>query len=103
MEKELNYATIVSMLSDLAFCRADDAVKIAIDPTLNCDELDLRLVSEVKRNTNGTIEIKLLDREKLISLLIDLVRPSSSSSAENLYSAIDKAATKLGDVMENAI
>jgi 5,10-methylenetetrahydrofolate reductase len=39
----------------------------------------------------------LLDREKLIELLVELLRPENTENSEKLYKAIDDAARQIGE------
>ena len=63
-------ADVLRRLAQLAFGRANDCVKLVLldDPAL--DELDLSLLSEVKRNEKGTVEIKLMDRIRALEQLL---------------------------------
>ena len=60
---------VTRRLAELAFGRANDCVKLALQEGLCLDELDLSLLSEVKRNDKGTVEIKLIDRLQALELL----------------------------------
>jgi hypothetical protein len=97
MEGELTRAELAALIADLAFARADDAVRLAFSPEEGTAGLDLQLVREIKRAGNGAVELKLLDREKLIELLVELLKPTDSADSESLYSAIDNAAKRLGE------
>ena len=97
MEGELTRAEVAGLIADLAFARADDAVRLAFSPEDGTDGLDLQLVREVKRSGNGVVELKLLDREKLIELLVELLRPENTENSETLYKAIDNAAKQMGE------
>lgn len=102
MDNDLVSSDVIKQIDNLAFGRANDAVKLAfLDPEQHelIDGLDLRMVSEVKRGANGAVEIKLLNRITLLELLARLLEPpsSKSSEAESFFSAMDKAAARLGD------
>ena len=60
---------VVRRLAELAFGNANDCVKLALEEDLCLDELDLSLLSEVKRNDKGTVEIKLVDRLRALEQL----------------------------------
>ena len=49
-------------LAELAFGRANDCVRLVLEDHPEVDALDLSLLSEVKRNDKGTVEVKLVDR-----------------------------------------
>jgi hypothetical protein len=87
---------VAALIAELAFARADDAVKLAFSPDDGTEGLDLQLVREIKRGGNGAVELKLLDREKLIELLVELLKPTDNEGSQELYSAIDNAAKRLG-------
>lgn len=60
---------VTRRLAELAFGKANDCVKLALQENLCLDELDLSLLSEVKRNDKGTVEIKLIDRLRALEQL----------------------------------
>ena len=53
----------------LAFGKANDCVRLALEDEPRLDKLDLSLLSEVKRNDKGTVEIKLIDRLQALEQL----------------------------------
>lgn len=56
-------------LAELAFGRANDCVRLALEEAPDLEQLDLSLLSEVKRNEKGTVEIRLIDRLKALEQL----------------------------------
>ena len=48
---------------------ANDCVRLALEDEPRLDKLDLSLLSEVKRNDKGTVEIKLIDRLQALEQL----------------------------------
>ncbi|MDR0889264.1 MAG: terminase small subunit [Oscillospiraceae bacterium] len=62
---------VVRRLAQLAFGRANDCVRLVLEENPNIDSLDLSLLSELKRNDKGTVEIKLLDRVRALELLLE--------------------------------
>lgn len=44
--------------------------------------IDLSLVSEIKRNSNGTVEMKLIDRVAVLKLLLELLKGEEADGAE---------------------
>ena len=60
---------VTRRLAELAFGRANDCVRLALEDNLCLDDLDLSLLSEVKRNDKGTVEIKLIDRLRALEQL----------------------------------
>lgn len=99
MRKKLSGSDVVNYIGNLAFGKANDAVKLVFLDPERCeliDGLDLSMVSEVKRGSNGAVEVKLLNRIALLELLAQLTSPQdrNASQAENFFSAMDKVAAK---------
>ena len=62
-------ADVTRRLAELAFGKANDCVRLALEDDPKLGKLDLSLLSEVKRNEKGTVEIKLIDRLKALEQL----------------------------------
>ena len=60
---------ILRRLGELAFGRANDCVKLVMEENPNLEELDLSLLSEVKHNDKGTVEVRLIDRLRAVEML----------------------------------
>jgi hypothetical protein len=60
---------VVRRMAELAFGKANDCVRLALEDEPPLDKLDLSLLSEVKRNEKGTVEIKLIDRLRALEQL----------------------------------
>ena len=60
---------ILRRLGELAFGRANDCVKLVMEENPNLEELDLSLLSEVKRNDKGTVEVRLIGRLRAVEML----------------------------------
>lgn len=60
---------VTRRLAELAFGRANDCVRLALEDAPDLGELDLSLLSEVKRNEKGTVEIRLVDRLRALEQL----------------------------------
>ena len=60
---------VTRRLAELAFGRANDCVKLVLEEAPCLEELDLSLLSEVKRNEKGTVEIRLIDRLRALEQL----------------------------------
>lgn len=84
--------------SELALCQCNDVVKLAFldrEDALNAinqDKLDLRCLASLHIAANGNIELKFLDRTKLIELLLSAAEDSSDSTASSLIAALNNAA-----------
>ena len=60
---------VTRRLAELAFGKANDCVRLALEDDPQLGRLDLSLLSEVKRNDKGTVEIKLIDRLRALEQL----------------------------------
>ena len=68
-EGKVSRADVTRRLAELAFGKANDCVRLALEDDPKLGKLDLSLLSEVKRNEKGTVEIKLIDRLKALEQL----------------------------------
>lgn len=64
---------VTRRLAELAFGRVNDCVRLAIEEEPDLENLDLSLLSEVKNNGKGTVEIKLIDRLQVLKQLTDVL------------------------------
>jgi len=60
---------VARRLAELAFGQANDCVRLVLEENAPLKKLDLGLLSEVKRNDKGTVEVKLVDRLKALEQL----------------------------------
>ena len=84
---EIRRQDVTRRLAELAFGNANDCVKLALEENLCLDKLDLSLLSEVKRNDKGTVEIKLIDRLKALEQLA-LVAEDQGEDLESFLKAL---------------
>ena len=56
-------------LRKLAFGKPNDCVKLALCEDVDIASLDLSLLTEIRRSDKGTVEVKLLDRTKVLEQL----------------------------------
>ena len=63
---------VTRRLAELAFGKANDCVRLALEDDPKLGKLDLSLLSEVKRNDKGTVEIKLIDRLRALEQLAEV-------------------------------
>ena len=75
---QLQREDVARRLAELAFGRANDCVRLVLDNEMALDKLDLSLLSEVKRNDKGTVEVKLVDRLKALEQLAQLAEGDGS-------------------------
>ena len=69
---EVRRQDVTRRLAELAFGKANDCVRLALEDEPSLDKLDLSLLSEVKRNDKGTVEIKLIDRLRALEQLVEV-------------------------------
>ena len=69
---------VARRLAELAFGRANDCVRLVLDGEAKMETLDLSLLSEVKRNDKGTVEIKLIDRLRALEQLAEVAEEDNS-------------------------
>ena len=60
---------VVRRLGELAFGKANDCVRLVLEEHPALEKLDLSLLSEVKRNEKGTVEVRLVDRLQVLRQL----------------------------------
>ena len=84
---QIRRADVTRRLAELAFGKANDCVRLALENDPKLDRLDLSLLSEVKRNDKGTVEIKLIDRLRALEQLA-LVAEEEKTDLESLLQAL---------------
>ncbi len=82
---------VTRRLAELAFGRANDCVRLALEDEPKLERLDLSLLSEVKRNDKGTVEIKLIDRLRALEQLA-LAADKDDSQAQAFLQALQQEA-----------
>ena len=78
---------VTRRLAELAFGRANDCVRLALEDSPDLGALDLSLLSEVKRNEKGTVEIRLIDRLRALEQLA-LMTDGENAEAEAFLQAL---------------
>ena len=71
-------------LAQLAFGKVNDCVKLALEDGTELDQLDLTLLSEVKKTDKGLVEVKLVDRLKVLELLARIAGEDKNGAEEFL-------------------
>lgn len=66
---EVSRQDVARRLAELAFGRANDCVKLVLEEKPELETLDLNLLSEVRRNEKGTVEVRLIDRLQALEQL----------------------------------
>lgn len=86
-EGNIQRRDVTRRLAELAFGKANDCVRLALENEPRLDRLDLSLLSEVKRNDKGTVEIKLIDRLRALEQLA-LVAEEENSDLDSFLQAL---------------
>ena len=60
---------VTRRLAELAFGRVNDCVRLVLEESPQLQELDLSLLSEVRRSDKGGVEVKLIDRLRVLEQL----------------------------------
>lgn len=79
---------VIRRLAQLAFGQANDCVKLVLCEGIDIDKLDLSLLSELKRNDKGTVEIKLIDRIRALEQLLS-AGTEEEGCAEAFFAALE--------------
>ena len=88
-------------LAQIAFGRANDCVRLVLEDDPPIGELDLTLLSEVKRSEKGAIEVRLADRIRALCRpgRRTTARPRRSSRRWRSHDAIFGQAAPRADVV----
>ena len=70
---EISRQDVRRMLAELACGKVNDCVRLALETDPAVEKLDLTLLSEIRRNEKGMVEIKLADRLKALQQLAEMV------------------------------
>ena len=84
---KISRSDVTRRLAELAFGKANDCVRLALEDDPRLDKLDLSLLSEVKRNDKGTVEIQLIDRLRALEQRA-LVAEEEKSDLESFLQAL---------------
>lgn len=79
---------VLRRLAQLAFGEANDCVKLVLEDKPDIGSLDLSLLSEVKRNDKGTVEVKLMDRVRALEQLL-AASSQNDGCAEAFFAAME--------------
>ena len=81
---KISRSDVTRRLAELAFGKANDCVRLALEDEPELSRLDLSLLSEVKRNDKGTVEIRLIDRLKALEQLAQAAGEDNRGAEEFL-------------------
>lgn len=87
-KKRSDIARVRQELRKLAFGRVNDCVKLALCPEVDIEKLDLSLLAEIRRGENGMVEVKLLDRTKLLEQLAQMADDGDEKAEEFLQALL---------------
>lgn len=88
-EKKSDLEKVRAQLRKMAFGKPNDCVKLALCEDVEIEKLDLSMLTEIKRSEKGTVEIKLLDRTKVLEQLASLAE-EGDDGAERFLQALVK-------------
>ena len=75
---KLTREDVARRLGEMAFGRANDCVRLALDPEADLESLDLSLLTELRRSDKGAVEIRLVDRLRALEQLCQLAGQSGT-------------------------
>ena len=75
---------VVRRLAELAYGSCNDCVRLVMGECPDLQGLDLSLLSEVKRNEKGAVEVRLVDRLKILEHLERLTEAEDTGMEEFL-------------------
>ena len=84
---QLTREDVARRLAELAFGKANDCVKLVLTDDAVLEKLDLSLLTEVKRNDKGTVEVRLVDRLKALEQLA-LLAQAEGEDLESFLKAL---------------
>ncbi len=94
-EGMLRKEDILRRLGELAFGKANDCVRLVLEEGVELGKLDLSLLSEVKRSDKGLVEIRLIDRVKVLEQLSRAVEADAGDGMGELLKALDSGGDAL--------
>ena len=86
---EVDRQDVTRRLAELAFGKANDCVRLVLEDAPDLQSLDLSLLSEVKRNEKGTVEIRLIDRLRALEQLA-VVAEEEKTDLESFLQALQE-------------
>lgn len=60
---------VARRLAELAYGQCNDCVRLVLEEKPELETLDLSLLSEVRRSEKGTVEVRLIDRLRVLEQL----------------------------------
>ena len=81
---KVSRADVTRRLAELAFGKANDCVRLALEDDPQLGKLDLSLLSEVKRSDKGAVEVRLIDRLRVLEQLAQVIGKDDEDMASFL-------------------
>ena len=88
-EKNDRLEMIRKKLEKLVFAKPNDCVRLAFGEEVDIGKLDLSLLTELRRSDKGTVEVKLLDRTKLLDQLMKLAEGGGEQAEQFLQALLE--------------
>ena len=99
-KKELGREDVIEALKKIALGRVNRGVELTYlsEPTAQLiRKMDLSAVAEFKRNANGTVEVKFVDRVKALSALYEMLGTGDANEAAEFLEALEQAGEERDD------
>lgn len=99
-KKDVRREDVIEALKEIAFGRVNRGVELTYlsEPTAQLiRKMDLSAVAEFKRNGNGTVEVKFVDRVKALSALYDMLGGGDADEAAEFLQALEQAGEEKDD------
>ena len=97
--RKVDRQEVLGRLLELAVGEANDAVKLAYlteESREVIDKLKLGCLTEFKRNSNGTVEVKLADRAAVLEKLLEQLKEEENAGAAAFLQALEHPAQEEG-------
>ena len=82
---------VLRRLAELAFGQPNDCVRLALEEDPDLKGLDLSLLSEIRRSDKGMVEIKLIDRLRILEKLEQSTQEENDEMSQLLQALRDSA------------
>ena len=99
-KKDVRREDVIEALKEIAFGRVNRGVELTYlsEPTAELiRKMDLSAVAEFKRNANGTVEVKFVDRVKALSALYEMLGGGDANEAAEFLEALEQAGEERDD------
>jgi hypothetical protein len=81
---DIQQKDVARRLAELAFGKPNDCVRLALEEIQDLKGLGLSLLSEIKRSDKGMVEIRLIDRVKVLERLAQAMEEEGDGMGELL-------------------